>query len=128
MWNVESLQRLQDRSASEPAVALHTCPDNDVLKRRANVAKFNFRYGKYLAFQRNKDRLTDEDKTLVERFNNGTLLAEANAAIVAYGHGTLHDTRSGRTIAIGGSPGGYTRAFLDDWRSPDAEDIADFMR
>jgi len=127
MWNVESLQRLQDHSASHPAVALHTRSDNAVLKGRAHVAKFNYRYAKYLASRHNKNSFNDEDKALVELFNNGMLLREANAAIMAYGHGTLHDPRSTRTIAIGGSSGGYTREFLDDWRSPDAGDIADIM-
>jgi len=127
MWNVESLQRLQDRSASQPAVALHKRPENQLLKTRANVAKFQYRLGKYLAFRRNNDTLSDEDRALVELFNNGTLLREANAAIMAYGHGTLRDPQSTATIAIGGSTGGYIREFLNDRPSLDAGVIADIM-
>ena len=44
-WTVEFVERLQDRSVSQPVAALHARPDNDVLKRNAIFTKFRYRLG-----------------------------------------------------------------------------------
>ncbi len=111
-WRVESLQRLQDSSAShssasQPAASSRT--DNEALKRKAHIAKYRYRYGKFLASRHYKNNFSDEDLRLVDLFKNGTLLEEAN---------TLHDQDSAPTLRIGGSSGGSVRTVLDQWRAP----------
>ena len=71
--------------------------------------------------------LDQDEQQLVERYRSGQLLREANAAIIAYGHGTLLDETRSR-IALGDSSGGFSRRFLDDWHPPTDADLEPFAR
>ena len=71
--------------------------------------------------QKNKKRLSFEQRTLVSKLRDGSLLAEANRLIIISGNGRFKRP-DGTFIDIGGSTGGFTRTVLYDWAPPNLDD------
>ena len=125
-WNPNYLANLPPVTSDEPT-------DESKAKTKAgNEARSKFRLGESVARLRTrmeneeskgkgkaKYRLTEEQKKLLELYDNGTLLREANRLTKLSGHGTLK--RPDQTfLQIGGSTGGYFRSVIFDWTPPDA--------
>ena len=66
--------------------------------------------------------LTLRQTDLLEQYDSCRLMAELNAAKVAWGHGRLRD-EAGEYMDIGGSTGGGSRRIIDDWEPPDCQDF-----
>ena len=58
--------------------------------------------------------LTQKQWDLLDKWDNGQLLAERNDAILALGHGRLENA-GGEQLDIGGSTGGGCRRLVDGW-------------
>ena len=92
------------------------------LKRAAAQAKMEYRKTCVLQ-KRLQDGLIHEgqlawwQKENLEKLMDGSLLNSSNAAVAAFGHGTLRV--DGNTLEIGGSTGGITRFLLDGRSEPD---------
>ena len=65
-------------------------------------------------------QLSREQWDLLHDFRSGRALQEKNNAVIAYGHGRLHNP-SGGYMVIGGSTGGVTREFIGIDTNPDVE-------
>ena len=108
---------------SKPMASLAKRDNNLQLKIQAAEAKVCWRQGKYFSSRIARghlklDTLLPSEQELVTKFNEGTLLREANAAVLAHGHGTLRDEQ-GSVTEMGGSTGGFTREFFDHYSPPD---------
>ena len=66
--------------------------------------------------------LSTHQQDLLELYDDGTLLAEANHLTRISGNGRLRRS-DGSFIDIGGSTGGYTRTVLYDWQPPDVTEF-----
>ena len=109
--------------ASQPAVNLAARPENAMLKKAATEAKFNLRHAMVLRRRLDsgslcENSLSASEKELLWELPQATLLRKANAAIIAFGHGTLRNEQ-GNFIHIGGSTGGFARMFLENYTPPD---------
>ena len=67
--------------------------------------------------QRNSTGTSREQKALLRKLDDGTLLAEANRLTRLSGHGRLRRSDDS-FVDIGGSTGGYVRCVLEDWAPP----------
>ena len=56
------------------------------------------------------------------KLHDGSLEAEANRLTVISGHGRLK-RRDGTIVDIGGSTGGFARAFLYNWTPPNLDGV-----
>ena len=74
-------------------------------------------------FFHTEDQLTDQEVKSLKLLKSGDLRRSANAAIAAFGHGTLRRA-DGVKAEIGGSTGGITRCLLDGYEETD---VADFL-
>ena len=106
--------------AAGPAVQQH-------LKRAAATAKLDYRMTCILRRRLDQGKVAERDLTRWGRENlrkleDGSLLTRTNAAVAAFGHGTLKD--GDERLEIGGSIGGVTRCLLDGYREPD---VASFL-
>ena len=63
------------------------------------------------------------DLEKLRKLEDGSLLRSTNAAVAAFGHGTLR-REDGETIEVGGSTGGVSRFLLDGNTEPD---VASFL-
>ena len=66
--------------------------------------------------------MSRKQQDLLELYDAGTLLAEANRLTRISGNGRLRRS-DGSFVDIGGSTGGYTRTVLYDWQAPDVTDF-----
>jgi len=91
--------------------------------RLAHKARDTLRWAQHLASRRRagRTRFSKEDKQLLEDYDNGNLLRQANDATKASGHGRLRNS-DGTFQDIGGSTGGLARTVLDNWEPPDLEE------
>ena len=81
-------------------------------------ARAKLRLGlKYSRLRARKTGLTRKQEELLQLYDNGTLLTEANRLTQISGNGRLRRS-DGSFIDIGGSTGGYTRTVLYDWEPP----------
>ena len=64
------------------------------------------------------EKLTDEQKDVLAKYDSGELLQKRNEAVVAFGHGRLENAR-GDYLEWGGSAGGGSRRIIDGWQPPD---------
>ena len=64
------------------------------------------------------DKLTDEQKDVLAKYDSGELLKKRNEAVLAFGHGRLENAR-GDYLDWGGSAGGGSRRIIDGWQPPD---------
>ena len=103
--------------------------------RLAVEARARLRLAKKYARQRDKIHtggapqpaaLTRKQQNLLELYDAGTLLADANRLTRISGNGRLRPS-DGSFVDIGGSTGGYTRVALYDWEPPDVRgfDVVD---
>ena len=67
--------------------------------------------------------LTRNQLALLQKFDSGFLLEEANRLTKLAGHGRLHKSPT-EWIDIGASTGGFVRIVLDDWAPPIAPPAA----
>ena len=115
----------QDRNgASQPAAGPAV---QQQLKRAAATAKLDYR--KTCMLRRRLERGEEQfdhlalwEKQSLQMLEDGSLLRRTNAAVAAYGHGTLR--HGDETVEIGGSTGGVTRFLLDGYAEPD---VATFL-
>jgi len=92
------------------------------LKNKAQAAKMNYRRIRNLdrrlrARPEDKRKVSRREWNQLKKLEDGSLRRERNAAVSAYGHGTLI-SEDGRELEIGGSTGGFTREFLDGYQQP----------
>ena len=59
---------------------------------------------------------------LLEKYESGELLEEANKRTLMSGHGRLK-RKNGTYVDIGGSTGGFLRGVLDNWDPPDLSEF-----
>ena len=99
--------------------------------RDAVEARGNHRLGRKYDLKRSRidqgeaaddEELTSKQLALLEVFDSGFLLKEANRLTKLAGHGRIHKSRT-EWIDIGGSTGGFVRTVLDDWAPPDLSDV-----
>jgi hypothetical protein len=135
MWQILSFAGKWDPDflAQLPPVQSTETTDESKAKTKAgNEARSKYREGMNLARLRThmedeerkgkgkgKDRLNKQQKKLLELYDNGTLLSEANRLTKLSGHGTLKSPDQ-TFLQIGGSTGGYFRSVIFDWTPPDA--------
>ena len=94
------------------------------LKRAAAQAKMEYRktcmlYRRLNEGQISEGQLNNWQKHNLLKLEDGSLLRCSNAAVAAFGHGTLRN--GGDTLEIGGSTGGVTRLLLDGRAEPDVD-------
>ena len=94
------------------------------LKRAAAQAKMEYRktcmlYRRLNEGQISEGQLNNWQKHNLQKLEDGSLLRCSNAAVAAFGHGTLRN--DGDTLEIGGSTGGVTRFLLDGRTEPDVD-------
>ena len=110
--------------ANQPAEPLHQRDNNRELKLRAAEAKHALRMGEVLAGKLNRrfqwEDLTEAEQQLVLDHDSGALMRRHNAAVEAYGHGTMYSQQG--PVHLGGSTGGRTREVLDHWTPPQLSD------
>ena len=100
----------------------------------AQKARARLRYAEHLARKRASGRLfrhatyanmhgeiTPKIQKLLNEFDNGVLLAQANEATKKSGHGRIKQT-DGSFKDIGSNTGGLTRTILDGWVEPESSD------
>ncbi len=131
--DMELLRKVAHRGAPQPAELLAKRPDNGRLKRAAHLAKKTLREGNDLARQVragkvDESRLTKGRREMLKNHASGKLQRDANAAIAAYGHGTMRSEDGRCSLTLGGSTGGRTRAILDNWKPIPDEEIQRFKR
>ena len=108
------------------------------LRRAADIARFDFRAGRQLSERVNHEfkesrthefwfSLSPDDQRRVMQYEGDALRQTSNAAILAWGHGTITGP-TGATIAIGGSTGGVSRRIIDGHSGPTLEDLEPFLR
>ena len=68
------------------------------------------------------EELTSKQLALLELFDSGFLLQEANRLTKLAGHGRIHKSQR-EWMDIGGSTGGFVRTVLEDWAPPDLSDM-----
>ena len=123
-YDIATLQRLQNSSASKPAEALHKRIDNRGLKRQKQEAALTLRYARMLASQEEMgEYLNGYEKRIVKQYKDGTLQETVNVAVLRFGHGTLRDPHSTHSQRIGGSTCGVASSVLDDRVQPDTETL-----
>ena len=61
------------------------------------------------------------------QYEGDALRQTSNAAILAWGHGTITGP-TGATIAIGGSIGGVSRSIIDGYRGRTPEALEPYLR
>ena len=131
--DIDMLREVADRGAPQPAGGLAARLDNANLKRTAHAAKQRLKVGTRLANSKDQGkpherRLTLREKQLLEDHASGKLQRDANSAMIAYGHGTLRSEDGSRSLALGGSTGGRTRAIIDNWKPIPHEELQRFKR
>ena len=67
-------------------------------------------------------KLTQRQRDLLDKWDNGQLLDERNDAILDLGHGCLQNAQ-GHKLHIGGSTGGGCRRIVDKWLPTDPYDV-----
>ena len=108
------------RPAAGPGVQL-------ALKRAAAQAKLEYRQTCLLRLRLKQGKvlpcnLARWQRRNLEMLEDGSLLQHTNAAVAAFGHGTLR--RGDESMEIGGSTGGVSRILLDGYAEPD---VATFL-
>ena len=95
--------------------------------RDVQMARAKLRRGAML--ERLQEELSQEGKSLnpkqlrlLQEYQSGELLRQANKLTMVSGHGRLKK-EDHSFVDIGGSTGGFLRTVLDDWEPPD---LADF--
>ena len=119
-----------DREYVDPFVADGVQKDVHLeLYYKKEAAKALFREGHRLAEQQKRLRelgasqpakdgveagtLSKRQKQVLQNWENGKLLDDANTAVAAFGHGRLRRSDSAKFMDIGGSTGGSSRRVLD---------------
>ena len=91
------------------------------LRRGAMLERLQQRYeakGK----GRNEMPLNYQQRRVLQDYQSGALLLEANKLTMISGHGRLKK-EDDSFVDIGGSTGGFVRTVLDDWEPPDTADF-----
>ena len=104
-----------------------TSPESKQNVIAAQEARSRLRRGEML--ERLQLKLAESNRTLhpkqqrvLEQYQRGDLLREANRLTLASGHGRLKRP-DGSYVDIGGSTGGFLRVVLDDWMPPDVSEF-----
>ena len=77
---------------------------------------------KYARLRDQGTALSRKQQNLLELYDAGILLEEANRLTRISGNGRLRRS-DGSFVDIGGSTGGYTRTVLYDWEAPDVTEF-----
>ena len=108
------------------------------LRRAADRARFDFKAGRQLSDRVKHEfnesttydfwySLSPHDQRLVTDYDHDMLRRRLNAAILAWGHGTITGP-TGDTIAIGGSTGRHFRSIIDKHSAPTRQDLEPYLR
>ena len=117
----DSIEKAGSKQLPKPAGTASEASKRKTIQ--AQEARARLRQGALMKLLADLGRwLQPWQRALLEKYNSGELLEEANSRTLISGHGRLK-RKNGTYVDIGGSTGGFLRGVLDDWNPPDLSEF-----